>query len=295
MNIVVIADENYASQSAATLISFLENNRNERHDIYYITTGISEQSRLNIEGLCKKNNAFFHYILFEEKALSPYDGIGHWSKYTFMKLFIPQLLPDEVKKVLYLDVDMLILDSLEEVYNIVLGDNALAAVEDVPYNKSCCKRCGLGINSVYVNSGFMLLNLSAWRKEWNANSFNRFVDDHRGKMTINDQDVINSVFYGKIMPLEWRYNVTSFFFGLSSAIWKLYPKKMYKKARSNPAVIHFTNSNKPWKDSCVHLYAKKWRSALNRTPFGKIEYKTSIKVCVKLCVYEIVDFIRIRF
>lgn len=70
---------------------------------------------------------------------------------------------------------------------------------------------------------------------------------------------------------------------------------MYKKARSNPAVIHFTNSNKPWKDSCVHLYAKKWRSALNRTPFGKIEYKTSIKVCVKLCVYEIVDFFRIRF
>lgn len=62
MNIVVIADENYASQSAATLISFLENNRNERHDIYYITTGISDQNRLNIEGLCKKNNAFFHYI-----------------------------------------------------------------------------------------------------------------------------------------------------------------------------------------------------------------------------------------
>ena len=293
MNIVVIADENYASQSSATLMSFLENNRNERNDIYYITTGISEQSRLKLEEFCKLYNAFFHYILFEEKVLSPYDGIGYWSKYTCMKLFIPQLLPDEVKKVLYLDVDMLILDSLEEVYNIVLGDNALAGVEDVPNNKSNCKRCGLGINSVYVNSGFMLLNLSAWRKEWNANSFSRFVDDHRGKMAINDQDVINSVFEGRIVPLEWRYNVTSFFFGLSSAIWKHYPRTMYKKARRKPAVIHFTNSNKPWKESCIHLYAKQWRRTLNRTSFGKVEYKSSVKIALKLCVYEIVDFFRI--
>lgn len=293
MNIVVISDENYATQSAVMLLSFFESNKNLHNEIYYISTGISNQNIEKIETLCNEYNSQLHYILFDENLLSQFDGIGYWSKYTFMKLFIPQVLPSIVDKVLYLDVDMLIIDNLKSVYNMDLGDNAIAAVEDVPNSQSCCKRCGLSQKSLYINSGFMLLNLSAWRKEWERNSFYKYVDDYKSKMKINDQDVINSIFTGRIKPLDWRYNVTSFFFGLSSSIWKLYPKE-YKRVRRHPAVIHFTNSNKPWKETCVHQYAKRWRNTLYRTHFTSESFKNSFSLTIKLFIYNIVDFWRIR-
>lgn len=293
MNIVVISDENYAIQSAVMLLSFFESNKNLHNEIYYISTGISNKSIEKIETLCREYNSRLHYILFDENLLSQFDGIGYWSKYTFMKLFIPQVLPGIVDKVLYLDVDMLIIDNLQSVYNMDLGENAIAAVEDVPNSQSCCKRCGLPKKSLYINSGFMLLNLSAWRKEWGKNSFYKYVEDYKSKMKINDQDVINSIFTGRIKPLDWRYNVTSFFFGLSSSIWKLYPKE-YKRVRRYPAVIHFTNSNKPWKETCVHQYAKRWRNTLYRTHFTNESFKNSFSSTIKLFIYNIVDFWRIR-
>ena len=152
MNIALISDENYAAQSAVTLQSFFDNNEGS-HEIYFITIGITDESRLKLESLCREHNSIFHYKCMDEKKLDPFNGIGYWSKYTFMKLFIPELLPSDVDKVLYLDVDMLIKESLSAIYCINIEGAGVAAVEDVPQADSHRMRCGLSSEAVYINSG----------------------------------------------------------------------------------------------------------------------------------------------
>lgn len=295
MNIALISDENYAAQSAVTLQSFFENNEG-CHEIYFITIGITDESRLKLESLCREHSSNFHYKSMDEKKLDPFEGIGYWSKYTFMKLFIPELLPPHVDKVLYLDVDILVKGSLSVIYdmNIEWGGVGVAAVEDVPSADNHKKRCNLSSDAVYINSGLMLMNLPLWRNEIKHNSFMNYIEENRAKYKINDQDVINSVFENRIIPLDWKYNVTSAFFGFKSSIWKLY-RSQYKSIRKNPVVLHFTNSNKPWRKDSYHVYKKEWFDVLKRTAFvNEIQWhNNSTKQRCILVLLRIVEFFRI--
>ena len=266
MNIVLISDEHYVVQTAVTLQSFFEHNEG-CHDIYFVTTGIKDNSRLKLINLCRLHNSFFNYLCLEDHKLDPYDGIGFWSKYTFMKIFIPELLPSYVDKVLYLDVDMIIKASLTDLYSIDLGKAGLAAVEDVPNSEIHKRRCCLSPKTVYINSGLMLMNMPLWRIEFQKNSYLNFVDINKDKYKINDQDIINSVFENRIIALDWKYNVTSAFFGYKSSIWKIYPSQ-YKLVRKDLAVLHFTNSNKPWLVGSCHIYKNEWFDILKRTNFA---------------------------
>lgn len=120
MNIVLISDENYAVQTAVTLQSFFEHNKG-CHEIYFVTTGIKDESRWKLVSLCEMHNSTFHYTCMDDKKLDPFEEVGYWSKYTFMKLFIPELLPSQINKVLYLDTDILIKECLLSIYNIDMG------------------------------------------------------------------------------------------------------------------------------------------------------------------------------
>lgn len=177
MNIVLISDDHYAVQAAVTLQSFFEHNEG-CHEIYFVTTGIEDNSMQKLICLCKTHNSFFHYICMDEKELDLFEGIGYWSKYTFMKIFIPTLLPLCINKVLYLDVDMIVKNDLSSLYDIELGESGLAAVEDVPNAEKHKTRCGLSPTAIYVNSGLMLMNLVLWRSEIKRNSF---FELYRGK------------------------------------------------------------------------------------------------------------------
>lgn len=294
MNIVIVIDASYVLQAGVTLKSFFDLHRGESHSIYCINTNITLEGRSKLTKLCCACNSKIYFIPIKEDALNPFEGIGDWSKYTFMKLLIPAFLPNDVERVLYLDVDMLVLNSLDDIYNIDFQDKALAAVEDVPNAQEHAKRCSLPSGSIYVNSGLMVINLRKWREAYWKNLFIDFCIKNKGHFKINDQDVINSIFAGSIIPLDWKYNVTSFFFGFHSAIYKL-NRSEYKRVRKNPFVIHFTNSNKPWKTDAVHIYKCKWFDIYESTLFkGEIQ-APKVFYNFYLLAIKVIDYFRMHF
>src|SRR5699024_1632037 len=84
----------------------------------------------------------------------------------YFRLLLPELLPG-VKRILYLDVDMLVLDNLVEIYRTDLGNNILGFVRDFPItndkNYSSCLLLGKFGNR-YFNSGMLLMDLVAMRE-----------------------------------------------------------------------------------------------------------------------------------
>jgi lipopolysaccharide biosynthesis glycosyltransferase len=81
------------------------------------------------------------------------------SKIAYAKIFAPKMLPDEVKKVLYLDTDILLLRPLTDLYLMAL-DFSLAAAIDASDGL-------VGNLDNAFNSGVMLMNLETMRKKWN--------------------------------------------------------------------------------------------------------------------------------
>lgn len=257
-SIVFVADNNYILQFLVTLQSLLDNN-NENFTIFLITCELSEENK---QHLTKWENNNFTKINLLQIDSSELDWLKcmerTWSRFMFLKLYIPYLVPKDIKKIIYLDVDMLIVDNITNLFNININNYALAAVEDTPDCIKHKKRCNIPEKSPYINSGVMILNLEMWRQAAENDLFWSFIKENSKKFAINDQDVINYVFQNKIKTIPLRFNVTNHCFGFKPNVLP-YHKKQLKEVYQHPAIIHFTNWNKPWIKGNYHLYKKKWQ------------------------------------
>src|SRR5699024_10466175 len=85
----------------------------------------------------------------------------------YFRLLLPELLPD-VKRILYLDVDMLVLDNLGELYRTDLGNNILGVVRDFPFtnDKNSWSYFLLGkFGNRYFNSGMLFMDFVELREK----------------------------------------------------------------------------------------------------------------------------------
>lgn len=294
--IVLVTDDNYAPYSACLLLSLFESNRNLTFSVYMITCSLSVSNQHILSEICESHGSELIIKSINENELDKYDKIGEWSKYTFMKLMIPDLIPATLKTILYLDVDMLVVGSIEGLLKEDIDDYALAGVEDCSdciFHKS---RCGIPENSPYINSGVMLVNLEKWKEAKNDNLFNRFVDSNRSQFSINDQDVINAVFQNRIKTLHLKYNLTNHCYGFHYSIMPG-QKKQWKEARKSPIIVHFTNWNKPWKYECVHEYKKIYLKTLSKTPYmvtyDSCSERQKILNLIKHTIVSLIDVFRL--
>lgn len=274
-DVVFIADNNYAQHTAVVIVSIVRN-CGERLRVWLLASAFDEGNKKKYGELASSFGIELHIVQFDTSLVDAYDNIGPWPKYTFMKLYIAKYLPECCKKCLYLDSDLVVLGNIQPLFSVDMGENAVAGVSDTVGCVMHKRRCGLPAGAAYINSGVMVLNLDCWREELRKLSFEMFIEHNKGKISICDQDVINSVFEGKILELHLKYNVTSACFGLNP--WRnLLPsvRPMLKEARKNPVVVHFVNSGKPWIKEFYHPFKVKYYFYLRQTPYRdfKPQYK----------------------
>ncbi len=125
-----------------------------------------------------------------------------WSKASFYRLLLPELLPD-VKVCLYLDSDTLILDNIMPLWDYDLTDCYIAGVfEDISAVRPHTVGNEIPGIDTYINSGVLLMNLELMRNDHLQERFLQKEMDH----TAPDQDLLNILCYGKIKLLPPEYN-----------------------------------------------------------------------------------------
>lgn len=178
---------------------------------------------------------------------------SNWSKMIYYKLFMPHILPLEVERCLFLDVDMVVVDNLNELYNIPLNPNAIiAAVEDVI---SCLPRkdtLGLSETDPYINSGVMVCDIARWREEENNHPIFEFVIEH-SNVFVNEQDVIATYMKGRIQLLPIKWNMVGCNYLRKKFVFPKYYAEL-SDARKHPAIHHFCTLIQPWYADSPHPY-----------------------------------------
>ena len=127
----------------------------------------------------------------------------------YYRLFLTEILPTNLDKVLYLDGDIIVRHSLLPLWNTDLTNSSLAAVIDYEEETmSFYERLNYPRRYSYFNSGVLLINLKYWREHDVVKVFNSYIEEHRSDIVYHDQDVLNAVFYNKKILLPIKYNTT---------------------------------------------------------------------------------------
>lgn len=268
-NIVCIADEAYAQHTAVMLASLFCHNPEKQFLVFLMTFTMSSEAKRRLDEVVTGHGEL-HIIKddYEDSginALKTETTNKAWNKIMYLKLLIPQQLPLDVERFLFLDVDMVINHDIDELYHTDLRGNVVAACDDYKYQGAHRQRLGLKETELYVNSGVMVVDLNAWREKERRCPMIDFLKDYKEVLN-NDQDGFAIYFKGEFMLLSNRWNVTTFYFEQRPRILDRYLPEV-EELRRNPYIIHFCEPVKPWFRDCKHPYRSLYRKYLIMTPW----------------------------
>ena len=271
INIVLCSDDNYAQHIAVVIASIMAKTK-ERVCFYVINDNISKDK---IEKLKNTADTFKTQIEFitvsEDKFVNVYLS-GHVSKAAYFRLALADILPNDIEKVIYLDVDLLVFDDINKLWQIDLENLPLAAVPDYGIMASgrLCKQkkqvIGLPVGEKYFNSGVLVVNLKEWRKEDYTKQILEIINNNQ--FPHHDQDALNKLFMHKWKELELRWNVIPPIYYLFNKV--LFNKKLRNsalKAKSDIAILHYAGSYKPWQFKMYNGFNDKYYYFLALTAF----------------------------
>jgi len=256
MNIVCSIDNNYVQHCCVMLLSFFENNKGSNHSVYLLTEGLAEENKKCIQNLVESYNGSFFYYLIDHKALTlfPIRVEDHLTIATYYRLLMADILPVYLDKVIYLDCDIVINDSVQELWDTSLDGYALAAVEELGCSlPDVYERLGYDEKYGYFNAGVLLVNLAYWREFSLTKHFFEYVVGNSIKLKSHDQDVLNALLHDKCLHIPYKWNVEEAFYHYS-VIKRLKFNSELSFVLRHPNVLHYTWKPKPWEPSCKHPF-----------------------------------------
>ena len=222
INVLYPFDNNYAPYAGISMTSLLENNRKaDSIHIYILGFDISEG---NIDALRSTADRYGRDITFIDPSsideyIQSFDMPSYrGARIAVARLFITRFIPDDVKRLLYLDSDTLITGDLRELMSCDLcGMSAGMVCDSVARDYKLLM--GFTDNDDYYNGGVILYDLDEWKKRNCSERIENHIRNVRNNYEALDQDLINIVLKGEIHKLDIKYNLQPFHL--------VYPVKTY--------------------------------------------------------------------
>ena len=234
---------NYIVPAATMLKSLLDSSAGTFHVICLVTEEIPPEMQ---EMLYKmgKGRLEMEYLSLKGR-LDGYYTDARYSEAASFRLLLPELLPD-YEKILYLDCDVVVRQDMGALYrNTDLEDNYLAAVYEAPIEGQAERIKALGcIPGQYFNSGILLMNLKKMREESVSEKLLKACE--KDYMEFPDQDALNQVCQGRVLPLSPVFNGIRTFYlpQYKLDFCKVYTPELWEDVQKN-GNIHYTGG-KPW-------------------------------------------------
>ncbi|MDO4461268.1 MAG: glycosyltransferase family 8 protein [Bacteroidia bacterium] len=252
IDIAINIDAKFVPYAHVMLFSLEESNVDESFTVHIINVGLNDCHKKEFYN--KHPKMAFHFYDIDHNVIS---SLPMWRKdyvsvATYLRIFMPDLLPQNVNKVLFLDCDILVLDSIADLWNIDLDSQNImvAAVEErPPYNTQKPQELKYSPEASYFNAGVALINLKALRMSNFTQRAASFIENYRNSLRHHDQDILNALTAGHTLFISCRWNLLDFFTFKKPDIQ---PNRMsdLQSALQKPAIVHFSNKRKPWKHNC---------------------------------------------
>ena len=279
-------DENYAPFAGVSMTSLFENNRHfDDINIYILDNQIEKSSK---DKICTLVDSYGRKVAFldtkelEKKIIEL--GIPQYrgSYAANMRLFISELIPAEVERLVYFDSDTLITGALDEIVLMDMKDYPLAMVLD-SLVRGHKKHLNLSKDAFYYNSGVIVFQMDKFRENKCTEQIVRHVKKVRAGYPNPDQDLLNVVCRDQILTLSPGYNLQPVHLAFSLKLYfRIYGQKGYYKeseisdALKNKVVVHFFRfvGEFPWNKDTIHPDTELFDQYLLRSLWSDYEKKS---------------------
>lgn len=231
IKIFLSSDNNYAPFVATTIASICDNTKSFC-DFYVLDGGITQE---NQEKICKLkeqfNNFSIEFIKIDyDKFLKNFEYKNkstHVSISTYNRFFIEQLKPN-INRVIYLDVDIIALGDIKELWIQDLKNKTVGIIKDEGENDFITKYKEQFSLNYYFNAGVLLIDLDKWKASGYSEKAFEFEKQNHEYLNFADQDIINAIIKDDCEILDSKFN--------SQLV-----------SDKNTVIRHFVNVYKPWK------------------------------------------------
>ncbi|MBZ7937989.1 glycosyltransferase family 8 protein, partial [Campylobacter molothri] len=285
-------------------------NKDEKYIFHIIINQVSDQTRAKLIDLQNDLNRYYpceiiiHNI--DDSIFHKENLIAWYGNYaTYYRLKIASLLDENVNICLYLDVDMLVMSDLRQLWTLDLSGYLIATppfilkfhreIQAIDTNEVDFIQ-----NSFYFNSGFMLINLDFWRKQEIEKKIFKYLIRYKYPTT-PDELVLNQLIKeNEILKLYpcWNYpagmfnleemgHEVSYYGEISKDVYFAFPRHIYTDYDIN--IVHFFLCPKPWNINNFVNKEYKLAHLFFRKEWWKIAHETSAFIEDLIKIEKMID------
>ena len=255
MELLVTVDKNYILPLQVMLTSLYMNNPGEDVELYLLHSRLQEKELEPLEKQCGRLGYKFFPVKIEDSWFSQAPVTKQYPREMYYRLLAPCFLPQKLHRILYLDPDILVINSLKPLWETDMKGRLFAAAAHTGKTNLAnnINQVRLGTTNKYFNSGVLLINLDQGRKEILPEEIFRYAGEHAKELLLPDQDILNAVFGSRTLELDdylWNYDARNYSTyllrsgGVCDMDWVM----------GNTGILHFCGKTKPWQAGYIHRF-----------------------------------------
>lgn len=260
-------DNNYTIPAAVAFYSLLNK---AKDDVFYemivLHSDISEENQRLLEKIVNlsekgkiifKNTQFFLDDYWKQGNFEDKNKGCYFTVDTIVRCFAAKFLP-EYDKVIYSDVDIVVMDDISELYDVDLTNKYIGACKSVmlQYEKEELSHLKPEHYNLYKDSyfigGIWVLNLKKIREDNLEEKMIDIIKDNTIIKRWNDQDIMNIACENKVAYIPINYisypNLDEYL--VKDDFISPYTREELYDSIINPKIIHYA-AVKPWNSVCA--------------------------------------------
>ena len=248
MNLLFAINQKFTDLLCSCIRSIMKNGGVDHYDAYILHSDLQAEDKTRID-LTAGERMTCHYITVDESFFEGFPESNRYPRQIYYRLTAPLLLPKNLDRILYLDVDLVVINSLQELYNTDFEGNYYVACSHVKEILTKINQFRLGVEEVvpYINTGVMVMNLTVLRENLTIEQIRETAHKKMHTFLLPDQDLL-TVMHGERIKLvdTMRYNLSDRLLSYHNANPRNQPLDL-QWVRGNAVIIHYYGKNKPWK------------------------------------------------
>ncbi len=255
MNLLFAIDQKFIPLFGSCARSIVKNGGADHYEAYILHSDFDETAKAAAQREAGER-MHCHFIDMDPEIFAGFPTSKRYPLQIYYRLAAPLLLPEQLDRILYLDVDLVVINPLTELYNSDFGNNYYIACSHTKEILTRINQLRLDASeeAPYVNTGVLLMNLPPLRKELSIQDIRNYAQEKMHTFILPDQDILCAL-HGEHIGLvdTLKYNLSDWMLFRENARLSLSGKPTLDEdwVRKNAVIIHYCGKNKPWKETYI--------------------------------------------
>lgn len=246
INLLFCVSQRYLGLLVCSLKSIVLHGGYSHYDVYilhsFFDEGMMEAIRRDFS-----DSVTFHFIRVENEMTENLPIDGNHMPETYYRFLAPFLLPEEMERVLYLDADTLVINPLQELYEMPFDGNAVVGCTHTREFLAKVNQARQQSNKavLHLNPGVLLMNLRYMREHIRLTDVLNSAHKQRTNLIPPDQFILTSLYGNQVKLADtMRFNLAEQVLRTFNTEHKHHPVNQ-EWIREHGVILHYCGFPKP--------------------------------------------------